>query len=69
MTSGEAAKILGVHRDTITSWDRKGILKAHHVAPNGYKYYTEKQVKNFLKDMKVYGGVQKLNQTETERRN
>ena len=48
LRSGQVAKLLGVHRNTVSSWERKGILKPHHVAENGYKFYTEQQILEFM---------------------
>ena len=45
LTSGQAAKILGIHQDTLRNWDKTGKLKPHHVSTTGYKYYTLSQIK------------------------
>ena len=41
-TSGECAKALGVTKDPIRRWDKKGILKPTYIVPNtGWRMYTE----------------------------
>lgn len=47
LKTGEVAKLLNVHRNTIIDWAKRGILIPDHIA-NGYNYYTEQQVSNFL---------------------
>lgn len=47
LKTGQVAKILHVTRDTIQDWAKKGILIPDHTT-NGYNYYTEQQVSNFL---------------------
>ncbi len=46
LTSGQAAKILGIHQDTLRNWDKTGKLKPHHVSATGYKYYTFSQIES-----------------------
>lgn len=47
-TNGEAAKILGVHRNTLMNWEKSGKLSPHHISATGYKYYSWEQLQVFL---------------------
>ena len=47
-TVGEFAKLIGKNPQTLREWDKKGILKPHHVAPTGYRYYSQQQLNHFL---------------------
>lgn len=40
---GEAAKYLGVSRDTLRRWERRGKIKAVR-SPTNRRYYTKKQL-------------------------
>lgn len=52
-TSGECAKALGVTKDTIRRWDKKGILKPTYIVPNtGWRMYTAAQIQNFIEQNK-----------------
>ncbi len=39
VTVGEAAKLLGVHRNTVHNWIRSGRLNAHKVIENNREFY------------------------------
>jgi len=43
MAIGEAAKYLGVSRDTLRRWEKKGKIKAIR-SPTNRRYYTKKQL-------------------------
>lgn len=43
MAIGEAAKYLGVSRDTLRRWEKKGKIKAIR-SPTNRRYYTQKQL-------------------------
>ena len=47
LTSGQAAKLLDIHQDTLRNWDKLGKLKPHHISSAGYKYYSEEQILQF----------------------
>jgi len=61
ITISEAAKILGISHDTLGRWGKKGLLKPHHISPSGYRYYTEKQIYEFLEG--YYGDYEKARST------
>lgn len=64
ITSSQAAKILGITSRTLGNWDKQGILKPHHVALNGYRYYTEEQIYGFLEG--YYNKPEKAQAVEIE---
>lgn len=45
---GEFAKLIDKNPQTLREWDKKGIFKPHHVAPTGYRYYSQEQLNHFL---------------------
>lgn len=45
---GEFSKLIGKSSQTLRVWDKKGIFKPHHVAPTGYRYYSQEQLNHFL---------------------
>lgn len=48
LTSGDIARRLGVHRNTVLYWQRQGIITPEFVAPSGRSYYTEAQVQEWI---------------------
>jgi DNA-binding transcriptional MerR regulator len=47
LTTGEFASLCGVKKDTIFHYDDINLLKPDFIAPNGYRYYSPKQVMVF----------------------
>lgn len=45
---GEFAKLIGKTIQTLRNWDRKGVLKPHHVTAGGTRYYSQEQLNHFL---------------------
>jgi putative resolvase len=45
---GEFAKLIGKTTQTLRNWDKKNMLTPHHVAPSGYRYYSQEQLNHFL---------------------
>lgn len=45
---GKFSKLIGKTTQTLRDWDKKGVLKLHHVAPSGYRYYSQEQLNHFL---------------------
>lgn len=45
---GDFAKLIGKNPQTLREWDKKDILKPHHIAPTGYRYYSQEQLNHFL---------------------
>ncbi len=42
------SEMVGKTPQTLRNWDKKGILKPHHTSSNGYRYYSEEQVRQVL---------------------
>lgn len=42
------SKIVGKNPQTLRNWDKNWHLKPHHTGKNGYRYYSEDQVKEVL---------------------
>ena len=49
LTSGEVAKYLGVHINTVRRWEQKGILKSYRVDPKGYRWFRREDIEVFIK--------------------
>ena len=45
---GEFAKLIGKTTQTLRNWDKGNVLKPHHVAESGYRYYSQEQLNHFL---------------------
>ena len=45
---GQFAELIGKTKQTLRDWDKKDVLKPHHVAPSGYRYYSQEQLNHFL---------------------
>jgi len=48
LTAGEAARMLGVHENTVRRWSKKGILKSCRVGPRGDRRFRRQDVDSFL---------------------
>lgn len=48
-TSTEFAKQIGVVKNTLLNWEKKGLLLPHHTSPTGRRYYTQEQVDEYFK--------------------
>ena len=48
LSSGQAAKKLGVSQDTLARLEKNKKLIPHHKSDSGYRYYTENQIYEFL---------------------
>lgn len=44
----EFAKLIGVTPVTLRSWEKSNILVPHHRSPTGYRYYSEKQLSDYI---------------------
>ena len=45
---GEFAKLIGKTQQTLRNWDKSNTLKPHHIAPKGYRYYSQEQLNHFF---------------------
>ncbi len=49
-TIGEFSSKIGVSTVTLREWERRGWLKPHHRSESGYRYYSEEQLQDYLKN-------------------
>lgn len=47
-TIGEFAELIGKTSQTLREWGKKDLFKPHHIAPTGYRYYSQEQLNHFL---------------------
>ena len=47
-TINKFSKLVGKNPQTLRNWDKSGVLKPHHTSTNGYRYYSEEQIKQVL---------------------
>ena len=47
-TIHEFSQLVGKTPQTLRNWDKKDILKPHHTSTNGYRYYSDEQIKQVL---------------------
>ena len=45
---GQFAQLIGKTEQTLRNWDKKSVLKPHHVTESGYRYYSQEQLNHFL---------------------
>jgi len=45
---GEFAELIGKTAQTLRNWDKRDILKPHHITDSGYRYYSQEQLNHFL---------------------
>lgn len=45
---GQFAELIGKTEQTLRNWDKKSVLKPHHVTESGYRYYSQEQLNHFL---------------------
>ena len=55
----EAAEFLGVSKDTVRRWDRKGKLKAYRHPMNRYRLYKKEDLQKILDSIKQPKGGDK----------
>lgn len=51
----DAAEFLGVSRDTLRRWDKKGKLTAYRHPMNKYRLYKKEDLQNILNEIKRPG--------------
>ena len=47
-TIEEFAELIGKTSQTLREWGKKDLFKPHHIAPTGYRYYSQEQLNHFL---------------------
>lgn len=58
LTIKEFASAIGVHEQTLRTWDKEGKLKPHHVTMGGHRLYSSEQIDDYFNG--------NFNTTETE---
>ena len=48
ITSGDVAKLLGVHINTVRRWEQQGILKSYRQNKLSYRWFKRKDIEHFL---------------------
>lgn len=56
LTVKEFADAIGVHPQTVRTWDKDGTLRPHHRTPGGQRMYSEEQVRAYLSNGDVTEG-------------
>jgi len=71
LTVVEAAKVLGVSKDTLRRWDKKGKLTARRHPVTRYRLYLKKELENLLRTLgggptkrRVSAGTNKKRRTQ-----
>jgi DNA-binding transcriptional MerR regulator len=70
----DAAKILGVHIDTLKYWEEKGLIPpSRRNEKNGYRVYSEQEIKEIAKirgifDMEVNSSIEKYKISKSKKR-
>ncbi len=49
LTTGDVAKFLGLHVNTVRRWRSKGILKSYRIGPRGDRRFRKEDIDSFLK--------------------
>lgn len=48
-TTTQFARAVGVVKNTVVNWERKGLLLPHHTTPTGRRFYSQQQLDNFFR--------------------
>jgi len=54
LRSGDVARLLGLHSNTVRRWSDKGILKVYRIGPRGDRRFHRKDVQRFLNGVAGY---------------
>lgn len=49
LRAGEFAREIGVCKNTLANYERRGVLLPHHKNASGYRFYTWEQVEAYFK--------------------
>lgn len=58
LTTGQVARMLGVHIRTLAMWGDTGAIPPHHTTPGGHRRYTQQQVDAFLHNVALLNSEQ-----------
>jgi excisionase family DNA binding protein len=50
LTIRQASELSQVHPNTLRSWDKKGVLKAHRIGVRGIRRYKREDLIKFMED-------------------
>ncbi len=50
-TTGEVARFLHVHVNTVRRWSNEGILRTYRIGPRGDRRYTREAIDKFLGEL------------------
>jgi len=53
LSTGDAAKLLGLHVNTVRQWSRVGKLKAYRLSPGGARRFRREDIENFYQEEEV----------------
>jgi len=59
LRSGDVARLLGLHSNTVRRWSDKGVLKVYRIGPRGDRRFRREDVQRFLNNGEI---VQNCNQ-------
>ncbi len=51
LRTGDVARLLNIHTNTVRRWSRRGILKTYRVGPRGDRRFMPKDVLNLLQKL------------------
>ena len=63
----KASELLGVSPQTLRNWDKNNILKPSIVMDNGYRYYTDDDLNNYLSKVNHKYTFEKLEKSKVFR--
>ncbi len=56
MTSGEAARLLNIHANTLRRWSDNGIINVLRICARGDRRYDREEVIKLVYGLRKYGG-------------
>ena len=51
LTSGDVARLLNIHVNTLRRWDKQGMIKAYRIGPRGDRRFKREEISRFLKQV------------------
>ena len=48
LTIKEFANAIGIHEQTLRTWDKEGKLKPHHTTPGGHRLYSSEHIDDYF---------------------
>ena len=56
LTSGNAARLLNIHVNTLRRWSDQGILSSHRIGPRGDRRFQRQEVHRLIAELKANNG-------------